>query len=108
MFIDCYEDDAIVVNYCIIHVYIVNICIYFTELGIVLRSLVRNNGITSLWRGLVPTLLRDVPFSAIYWVSYESIKSLSSSTVPSFSFSFMAGALSGAVSLTYSHCYCIF
>lgn len=29
----------------------------------------------SVWfRGMVPTLLRDVPFSAIYWLSYEQAK----------------------------------
>ena len=34
----------------------------------------RTNGWLSLWRGLVPTLLRDVPFSGIYWTTYELIK----------------------------------
>lgn len=28
----------------------------------------------SLWRGVGPTLWRDVPFSGIYWASYEAWK----------------------------------
>lgn len=39
-----------------------------------LRKLVKNNGVTSLWRGLPPTLWRDVPFSGIYWFGYERIR----------------------------------
>ncbi|KAI7825950.1 mitochondrial carrier domain-containing protein [Kickxella alabastrina] len=34
-------------------------------------SNIRASGIHTLWRGLVPTLWRDVPFSAIYWFGYE-------------------------------------
>ncbi|KAG7099277.1 hypothetical protein E1B28_001136 [Marasmius oreades] len=37
-------------------------------------GLARSQGFASLWRGLGPTLWRDVPFSGIYWASYESCK----------------------------------
>lgn len=47
--------------------------------------------------GLPPTLLRDVPFSGIYWTCYESIKGYFDVTTPSFQFSFLAGAASGMV-----------
>ncbi|KAJ8907856.1 hypothetical protein NDN08_007960 [Rhodosorus marinus] len=40
----------------------------------VLANLVRDRGIRSLWAGLLPTLWRDAPFSAIYWTSYEQLK----------------------------------
>lgn len=38
------------------------------------RSLVHKNGLQCLWRGLGPTLWRDVPFSGVYWASYETWK----------------------------------
>lgn len=62
--------------------------------------LIRQDGIRGLWKGLVPTLLRDVPFSGIYWSIYEFIKSFGSE-VPTFQYSFMAGAISGGVRFTY-------
>ncbi|KAM0786671.1 hypothetical protein ACM66B_002119 [Microbotryomycetes sp. NB124-2] len=34
----------------------------------------RRDGFSSAWRGLPPTLWRDVPFSGIYWAGYEGIK----------------------------------
>ena len=37
-------------------------------------EMISMHGYTSLWRGLTLTLWRDVPFSAIYWWGYESIR----------------------------------
>lgn len=39
------------------------------------RSFGTLNFLKSQWRGLGVTLIRDVPFSAIYWTGYELIKS---------------------------------
>ncbi|PJF17129.1 hypothetical protein PSACC_03052, partial [Paramicrosporidium saccamoebae] len=72
-------------------------------------SSVRNHGPGALYRGLIPTLWRDVPFSALYWAGYENFKSifrrnihLRDSASNNFLVSFMAGASSGmiAASLT--------
>ncbi|KAF8328197.1 mitochondrial carrier [Cantharellus anzutake] len=39
-----------------------------------IRATVKVEGVPSLWRGLSPTLWRDVPFSGMYWAGYESGK----------------------------------
>lgn len=61
----------------------------------------QQNGYRGLWKGIFPTLCRDVPFSAIYWMSYESIKGYFGDEVPSFGVSFFAGAVSGSVSFQF-------
>ena len=38
------------------------------------RYLLRTNGLSSLYVGLAPTLWRDVPFSAVYWMCLERFK----------------------------------
>ncbi|KAH1022320.1 hypothetical protein HUJ04_011741 [Dendroctonus ponderosae] len=72
----------------------------YLELGEALKNLVRTDGYKGLWRGVFPTLLRDVPFSAIYWMSYESIKSYMGCDHPSFRQSFIGGAISGSIAAT--------
>lgn len=39
------------------------------------REMVAGQGYGSLWRGLSLTLWRDVPFSALYWWGYETVRS---------------------------------
>ncbi|CDW60379.1 solute carrier family 25 0 [Trichuris trichiura] len=67
-----------------------------------LNSMIRHNGLKSLYLGLGPTLLRDVPFSAIYWTSVELLKSEVLSRLDkrdtNFAISLCIGAFSGAVS----------
>ncbi|PVV04283.1 hypothetical protein BB560_001228 [Smittium megazygosporum] len=78
-----------------------------------LKSSVKARGISTLWTGLVPTLYRDVPFSAIYWFSFERTKSfLSKKETFSLSpnrkssnifVSFLSGAFSGTVAAIVTH-----
>ncbi|XP_040186464.1 solute carrier family 25 member 39 isoform X1 [Rana temporaria] len=73
----------------------------YVELGACLRSAVSQSGWLSLWKGWGPTVLRDVPFSALYWFNYELVKkqlgkSWGAAEMP-FLISFTSGAVSGAV-----------
>ncbi|XP_043661222.1 solute carrier family 25 member 40-like isoform X4 [Drosophila teissieri] len=69
----------------------------YSELWRVLRSLIRQHGVLGLWRGWPPTVMRDAPFSGTYWAVYEAMKRAFSVTEPTFLFSFLTGAISGAV-----------
>lgn len=69
------------------------------------REMVRDQGVSSLWRGLLLTLWRDVPFSGIYWASVEYFrKQMRASEAfqkrfgdSAFEESFIAGSLGGAI-----------
>ncbi|XP_064089664.1 probable mitochondrial glutathione transporter SLC25A40 isoform X2 [Macrobrachium nipponense] len=74
--------------------------ITYKELSKVLQTQVSNEGVISLWRGWVPTILRDVPFSILYWYSYEKLKMVFRQEQPTFSFTLTAGALSGGIAGT--------
>jgi solute carrier family 25 protein 39/40 len=39
-----------------------------------IREMVADHGYRSLWRGITLTLWRDVPFSGLYWLGYETIR----------------------------------
>ncbi|NXS43941.1 S2539 protein, partial [Balaeniceps rex] len=73
----------------------------YRELGVCIQSAVAQDGWLSLWRGWGPTVLRDVPFSALYWFNYELVREwlcrqarLDEAT---FMISFASGAISGTV-----------
>uniref|UniRef100_A0A8C7YED8 Mitochondrial glutathione transporter SLC25A39 n=1 Tax=Oryzias sinensis TaxID=183150 RepID=A0A8C7YED8_9TELE len=72
----------------------------YSELRVCIRSAVARGGPLSLWRGWGPTILRDVPFSGLYWFNYELVKAQlceqCGTTQANFSISFTAGAVSGA------------
>ena len=69
----------------------------YAQIRSALQIVLQSQGILGLWRGLPPTILRDVPFSGMYWTCYEFIKNKFNVVEPTFGFSFMAGAVSGSV-----------
>jgi solute carrier family 25 protein 39/40 len=70
-----------------------------------LRLLVATQGLRGLWNGYTATLLRDVPFSAIYWPLYEQTKASLAPLYPaygpnSFPVNFASGGVAGSVAST--------
>uniref|UniRef100_A0A1A9WCJ1 Solute carrier family 25 member 40 n=1 Tax=Glossina brevipalpis TaxID=37001 RepID=A0A1A9WCJ1_9MUSC len=72
----------------------------YRQLGRTLKYIIDTRGIGGLWHGLSPLIMRDVPFSAIYWTTYETIKSQFPEYRSKFFFSFFAGATSGMLAAT--------
>jgi solute carrier family 25 protein 39/40 len=75
-------------------------------LGLVgdLQRIIRNEGLGSLYRGWRPTMWRDVPFSAIYWLCIEEMKANlltrldhSPSRSEQTGISFISGATAGLI-----------
>lgn len=66
----------------------------YKDLTSVIKNAIQQGGVLSLWQGLGPTLLRDVPFSAVYWTGYELLRARFAE--PGFMASFSSGVLSGA------------
>lgn len=82
---------------------------------------ITKDGLKSLWLGAGPTLLRDVPYSMVFWLTYDYMKSgfinkqirthlLSNSELPAtfdrihFSHAFGFGAAAGFVSDLFNIC----
>ncbi|XP_070623106.1 mitochondrial glutathione transporter SLC25A40 [Erythrolamprus reginae] len=65
---------------------------------------VTQDGWLSLWKGWGPTILRDVPFSALYWYNYEYFKMTlckkSGLHEPTFFIIFSSGAAAGSIAAT--------
>ena len=70
---------------------------HYHQLWRVIQVSIHNEGVLSLWRGLFPTILRDVPFSVLYWISYEFLKHEMSS-LQLFDNSKLVPLIAGAVS----------
>jgi len=77
----------------------------YADLLHTLRESVKSDGFRSLWRGLVPTVWRDLPFSVFYWSAYEQFKLLiirKFGTAPTLS-AFYSGATAGALATLITH-----
>jgi solute carrier family 25 protein 39/40 len=73
--------------------------------GKVMRTIVASGGKT-LWSGLVPTLWRDVPYSALYWMMVEHIRLTYGGADRSqytFGLHFAAGSMSGLFASLITH-----
>ncbi|XP_032907563.1 solute carrier family 25 member 40 isoform X3 [Catharus ustulatus] len=73
----------------------------YKELYLCISTRLAVDGWISLWEGWTSTILRDVPFSAMYWYNYERFKKMMCKEVganePTFFVSFTSGAASGSV-----------
>ncbi|CAG7836079.1 unnamed protein product [Allacma fusca] len=73
----------------------------YKEVYAACRSLYAVKGIKGFWLGWGPTIMRDVPFSAVYWAGYDMLKKIArQGEQPDLSFSFFAGATSGTFAAT--------
>ncbi|CAO1410571.1 unnamed protein product [Diamesa hyperborea] len=69
----------------------------YSEVGRAFKVMINKHGLLGLYKGLLPTILRDAPFSSIYWTSYETFKRINNITQPTFRDSFIGGAISGSL-----------
>jgi len=68
----------------------------FYQVRQALSVTLKSEGIPGLWKGYTATLMRDVPFSAIYWGIYESLRPKEYN----FQQNFISGAVSGTIAST--------
>lgn len=73
----------------------------YMQLREAIQVSIKHNGYSFMMKGLGPSLLRDIPFSAVYWFGYESAKSYqirhNQTAEPNFFLTFLSGAVSGSV-----------
>ena len=68
----------------------------FFEVRKAVSKTVGTEGVFSLWKGFTATVMRDVPFSALYWPVYEYLRPEEFE----FNRTFVAGAISGTIAST--------
>lgn len=69
----------------------------YPEVGSAFKKMINQYGVRGLFKGLLPTIMRDAPFSSIYWTVYESYKRFNGITQPEFLQAFIGGGISGCI-----------
>uniref|UniRef100_K3WZ53 Mitochondrial carrier protein n=1 Tax=Globisporangium ultimum (strain ATCC 200006 / CBS 805.95 / DAOM BR144) TaxID=431595 RepID=K3WZ53_GLOUD len=72
----------------------------------VFQHVVRDEGVRGLYRGMVPTLIRDVPFSGLYVLIYTRLKTIAElefPQVPTYGVHFASGVVAGVLATTVVH-----
>ncbi|CAG9537719.1 unnamed protein product [Cercopithifilaria johnstoni] len=73
----------------------------YKDIGLAFQRSKAAEGWISLWRGWSPSLMRDMPFSAVYWTGYEYLKTNALQKLnqqeTSFLISFVCGAMAGSL-----------
>lgn len=69
----------------------------YREVGVAFKKMIAQHGPQGLFRGLFPTIMRDTPFSSLYWTSYETIKRFYNMPHPTLIQAFIAGGISGGM-----------
>ena len=62
-----------------------------------LRKIARHEGLSSLWRGLSPTLLMSVPANVIYFTGYDSLRSNKHSPIKTYVNDAYAPLIAGSI-----------
>jgi solute carrier family 25 protein 39/40 len=70
-----------------------------------MQEIIKTSGIRGLYRGWAPTILRDCPFSALYWLSYEQWKPVYAAQFPGHDLlnNFISGSSAGLVAAFITH-----
>ncbi|OZC06090.1 hypothetical protein X798_06927 [Onchocerca flexuosa] len=73
----------------------------YKDIGLAVQRSKAAEGWISLWRGWSPLLMRDLPFSAVYWTGYEYLKAKAlqkfNRRETNFPISFVCGAMAGSL-----------
>ncbi|GLD98783.1 hypothetical protein PINS_up007501 [Pythium insidiosum] len=72
----------------------------------VLRHVLREEGVRGLYRGMVPTLIRDVPFSGLYVLLYKRVQQRANdaaTALPPYAVNFGSGVVAGVLATSVVH-----